>query len=492
MRPYLSKSRFQSGRQCHKRLWLEVHHRNLIERNKNDQARFADGNLFGELARVLLGSGDLVMADHRDFEQALAQTRDLLRQPLDANHLIYEAAFEREGVRIRADAFLKRPLAWFSLIEVKSSTEVKPEHLWDCAVQAWVARGSGMEESLDEITLAHVNDRFVYTREGDYEGLLQQANVTGDVVALEADVPGIVAELHDVMVGPQPQIATGVHCKKPYECPFLAHCRASEPQPAEYPVELLPHAGKLTAQLAAEGFRDLREVPLDRLPTEKQRRIAEATRSGSPYASPELAGKLDAIGWPRHYLDFETIAFVVPRWLGTRPWQQIPFQFSCHTEQSDDSIFHSHFLDLSGDSPMAGFVKTLRAAVGDSGPILVWNQSFEAGRLHDMADLFPAQAGALRDIIDRMIDLLPIFREHYYHPAMRGSWSIKRVLPTIAPELDYRDLLIGNGGDAQQGYLRAIAPDTPAAEKAKLRQQLLDYCERDTEAMLRLARWRPG
>ena len=492
MRPYLSKSRFQSGRQCHRRLWLEVHRRDLIKWNEADELKFAEGNRFGELARVLLGSGVLVKADHRNFEQALAETQDLLALPLDANHLIYEAAFEHESVRIRADAFIKRPCTWFSLIEVKSSTEKKPEHLWDCAVQAWVARGNGFGESLDEIILAHVDNGFVYTQEGDYDGLLRQTDVTGDVADLEADVPGIVAELHEVLAGPQPDIATGPHCTKPYDCPFLTHCRASEPLPAEYPIALLPHARKLIAQLQADGYRDLREVPLDRLQTDKQRRIAQATRSGAPYISTELAGKLDAIGWPRHYLDFETISFVIPRWLGTRPWQQIPFQFSCHSEQLDGGVVHNHFLDLSGESPMAGFVETLRAAVGDKGPILVWNQAFEAGRLRDMADLFPEQAGAMRELIDRMIDLLPIYREHYYHPAMHGSWSIKRVLPTIAPELDYKDLHIGSGGDAQLGYLRAISSETPTAEKEQIGRQLLDYCERDTEAMLRLARWRPG
>ena len=106
--------------------------------------------------------------------------------------------------------------------------------------------------------------------------------------------------------------------------------------------------------------------------------------------------------------------------------------------------------------------------------------------------MIPEHAASLHGLIDRMIDLLPMFREHYYHPDMRGSWSIKKVLPTIAPELDYDDLEIGNGGDAQLGYLRATATDTPADEKQRLRQQLLDYCERDTLAMVRLTQWRPS
>lgn len=489
---FLSKSRFQSGRQCHKRLWLEVHRRDLLEWNPASQAKFAEGNRFGELARTLLGVGELVEADHFHFEQARAETNTLLVQPLDAVSLLFEAAFEHEGVRIRADALLKRPFAWYRLIEVKSGTQVKPEHLWDCAIQAWVIRRGSESDSLDEIILTHADKTFVYAREGDYQGLLKQVDITGEVEDLLPDVAAIVAGLHEVVAGPQPGIATGPHCTTPYECPFLAHCRASEPTPAQYPISLLPHSRKLVAELANEGYRDLREVPLERLHTEKHRRIAEATRSGTPFLSPQLAVTLDALPWPRHYLDFETIAFTVPRWLGTRPWQQLPFQFSCHVEHQDGLLEHREFLDLSGDSPLAGFVAALQAAVYDTGPILVWNQGFEAGRLRDMAELFPEHAASLHDLINRMVDLLPIYREHYYHPAMLGSWSIKKVVPTIAPELDYANLAIGDGGDAQLGYLQAIAPETSPEEKERLRRQLLDYCERDTLAMVRLAQWRPS
>jgi hypothetical protein len=488
----LSKSRFQSGRQCHKRLWLEVHRRDLLEWDAANRAKFEEGNRFGELARELLGHGVLVDADHKHLEQAYADTSNLIQQPLDRVSLLFEPAFEHDGVRVRVDALQKRLMHCFSMIEVKSSTKVKPEHLWDCAIQTWVLRGGGFGDSLDEILLAHVDNSFVYTREGDYEGLLKQVDITSDVEELLPEVSGIVVELNEVAVGPQPEIVTGPHCTTPYECPFLPHCRASEPPPAEYPVALLPHAGKLVSELTKEGYRDLREVPLERLPSDIHRRIAEATRSGKPFVSPQLVATLDALPWPRHYLDFETITFTVPRWLRTRPWQQLPFQFSCHVEHQDGRLEHREFLDLSGDSPLARFVAALQDAVQGTGPILVWNQGFEAGRLRELAELFPDQSSSLLGIVDRMVDLLPIFRGHYYHPAMRGSWSIKRVLPTIAPELDYGSLEIGNGGDAQLGYLRAIAPETPAVEKERLRQQLLDYCGRDTLAMMRLAQWRPA
>jgi hypothetical protein len=195
------------------------------------------------------------------------------------------------------------------------------------------------------------------------------------------------------------------------------------------------------------------------------------------------------IPYPRHYLDFETISFVVPRWIGTRPFQQVPFQFSCHVESVPGEFAHHAFLDLSGASPLRSFVEALLQAVGTTGAVVVWNQSFEAGRIRELAEMFPQHAEALNSIIKRMVDLLPIYREHYYHPAMMGSWSIKAVLPTIAPDLDYANLEVGDGGAAQEAYLRAISPDASDSERETLRQALLKYCERDTWAMVRLAQW---
>ena len=177
---------------------------------------------------------------------------------------------------------------------------------------------------------------------------------------------------------------------------------------------------------------------------------------------------------------------MVPRWLGTRPFQQLPFQFSWHIELQAGELRHADFLDVSGTAPMPSFVKRLQQVIGDHGPVLVWGKGFEGARLRELALMFPEHRDWLLAIVERMVDLLPIYRAHFYHRDMRGSWSLKSVLPTIAPDLDYRDLQIGDGGAAQQAYRRAIQPNTPAEESESLRRQLLAYCARDTEAMTRL------
>ena len=482
--PWLSKSRIQSGRQCHKRLWLELHDPKAAKWTTSAQTRLDEGTRFGDLARALLGGGVLVTADHLHVDEALAETAALLAQPHTAAPMLFEPAFAYDGVRVRVDGF-QRHGDHDTLIEVKSTTSVKQEHVWDCAIQTWVARGAGRQ--INRVLHGHVDTRFVYRTQGDYRGLLKVIDITAEVEALLPYIPRIVDELKQVSKGAQPAVKTGSGCFQPYECPFLAHCRATEPPGPEFPIDLLPRAGTLGDRLVAAGYCDLSEVPETELCNPLHRRVAAVTRTGEPFISDELPGLLAKIPYPRCHLDFETISFVVPRWLGTRPFQQLPFQFSLHTESHDGSVRHDAFLDLSGQSPLLGFVESLLDAIPRQGPVIVWNQGFEGARLRELAELFPLQADGLLAIVDRMVDLLPIYRRHYYHRDMRGSWSIKSVLPTIAPDLAYGALEVADGGQAQKAYLQASHTDTTPEERERLRAQLLAYCERDTLAMVRLA-----
>ena len=152
-------------------------------------------------------------------------------------------------------------------------------------------------------------------------------------------------------------------------------------------------------------------------------------------------------------------------------------------------MHHEAFLDVTGASPLTDFTRQLLSVIAKPGSVVVWNQGFEGARMRELAERFPEHAEALRGIVENMVDLLPIYRAHYYHRDMRGSWSIKSVLPTIAPDLDYGDLEVSGGGEAQEAYLAASNPVTQADERERLRVGLLEYCERDTWAMVRLAHW---
>ena len=483
----LSKSRIQAGRQCEKRLWLELHEKEAAQWGESAQGWLDEGTAFGELARDLLGGGLLVEADHLHAREALDETAAALARSRKDVPRVFEAAFEHKGVRVRVDALERGPRS-DTLIEVKSTTQVKDEHVWDCAIQAWVVRGAG--RPLRRILLAHVDNGFVYRRKGHYEGLLVAEDITDRVEALLPQIPRIVSRLKKVAAGAIPRITTGAHCHAPYDCPFLAYCRSSEPAPPKYPVELLPNGGKVIERLRAQGYADLRDVPRDLLENERHRRVAAVTRSGRTFVSRELGDILDAIPYPRFHLDFETISSAVPRWLNTRPFEQLPFQFSCHVETRRGRLRAESFLDLSGESPLEAFADRLIDVLGERGPILVWHKAFEKARIEALAQRFAKKRAPLLRIADRLFDLLPIYREHYYHRDMLGSWSLKAVLPTVAPELDYGNLDVGDGDAAQCAWRKAVHADTLPENREQLRRQLLDYCGRDTLALVRLAQWR--
>lgn len=386
---------------------------------------------------------------------------------------------------VRVDALELGERGW-ALTEVKSSTQVKACHLEDVAVQAWVLRQSGID--VREARVALVDSQFVYREPGRYDGLLRAEPVDDRIEPLLPEVGAWVARARDAMAGDMPTVATGPHCNKPFACPFQSYCRSLEPPGPTYPVSSLYRGGKLAAALIAKGVTDLREAPADRFPGGIQRRMVESIQRGEPIVDPALLERLRDLAYPRHDLDFETIQFVVPRWLGTRPYQQIPFQFSRHVEREPGRIDWRGFLDLSGDSPIEAFAQALLDACGESGPIVVYNQGFEGGVIRSVAERVPDLGPALLALLDRFVDLLPLVRDHYYHPDLGGSFSIKAVLPTVAPELRHDQLDgVQHGGDAQMAYLEAIDPATPPARRAELEAQLERYCRLDTEAMLRLA-----
>ena len=190
---------------------------------------------------------------------------------------------------------------------------------------------------------------------------------------------------------------------------------------------------------------------------------------------------------PAYFMDFETIRFAVPIWEGTRPYQQIPFQFSVHRVDLRGTLSHEAFIDLSGEDPSQDFAAALTRVCGEEGPVFVFNASFEKARIRELMERFPGLADRLSGINNRVVDLQPIVRDHFYHPDQHGSWSLKDVLPAACADLRY-DALAGvqNGGMAMDAFLEALAPETGADRKAQIERELLDYCQLDTYAMVRL------
>ncbi|MFO1325165.1 MAG: DUF2779 domain-containing protein [Burkholderiales bacterium] len=476
----LSKSKLLAHRQCPKRLYLQVRRPELAQRSEASENRMVQGHRVGAAAQRLFPGGRLI-AHVDQLQSALKETRELLAAPGDVT--LFEPALRTGDLLVRAD-ILERRGGRYRMIEVKSSTHLKPYHVTDAAIQTWVVRGAGVD--VGQVEVAHIDNRFVYAGDGDYRGLFAHDDVTEAVAPLQEQIPMWIEAAQRDLAGPMPDVAVGPQCGDPFECEFLGFCAPTE---AEYPVDVLPNSRRLAQRMRDDGITDLRDVPPENLKSELHQRIHRVTNSGKPELDPAAAEALSALGWPRYYVDFETVGPAVPMWAGTRPYQKIPMQFSCRRQEADGTLAHlPPFLDTSGDDPRRPFAERLVATVGDDGPVFVYNIAFEGGVIRQLAELFPDLAPALQRIAARLADLLPLTRDHYYHPAMMGSFSIKRVLPTIAPELDYAKLDGVQSGDmVEPVYLEIVDPSTPPGRRDALRASLLAYCERDTLAMVALA-----
>jgi len=483
----LSKSKILASLQCHKRLWLEVHRPSFRKDSAATQASFASGDQVGEIARNLYqteGAGTLIDWEAEGFSAGFARTLEAMQR----GGPVFEAGFQCEGALSLADVLLPVEVdggrAW-RMVEVKSSTSIKDYHLADAAIQSYVARSAGVP--LVASALARVDSSWTYPGDGDYQGLLVEKDVTEQTLSREREVRGWIAAAQRTVAEPsEPKRRTGKHCNDPYECGFLKYCQGQEPQ-ADSPVYWLPRrTGKLKQYIEKNGITEMRDVP-DQLLNPTQQRVKTATLSGEPFFDREGAARaLSQHSLPAYFMDFETIMFAVPIWAGTRPYQQIPFQFSVHRMQKSCELEHREFLDLSGNDPSGPFASALVAACGKQGPIFVYNASFETARLRELAARFPDMADDLLALNERVVDLLPIAQSHYYHASQKGSWSIKAVLPALCGQSYEKLDGVKDGGMAMAAYLEALGASTTPARRLEIDRQLREYCCMDTMAMVRI------
>jgi CRISPR/Cas system-associated exonuclease Cas4 (RecB family) len=484
MRP-LSKSKIMAFRQCPKRLWLEVYHSDLKQDSSGVQARFAAGDQVGAIARTLYdpkGNGRLINIDELGFPAVFSATTECMQDTLP----IFEAAFQCDGALALVDVLLpmkKGRASGWRMVEVKSSTSVKDVHRDDIAVQAYIAKASGVK--LMGVAEAHIDNQWVYPGNGNYRGLLTEVDLSLETFARDAEVETWIQDAQAVIQEPdEPVASTGAHCDHPYPCGFYDYCSKEDPQ-AEMPIYWLPRLNK--QPWIEQGISDLKDIPPEELNLIQQR-VQNCTIHGETYFDAQgSASDLAHAPMPGYFLDFETIQYAVPIWAGTRPYQQIPFQFSLHRLNAKGVLVQDEFLDITGEDPSRPFAEYLVQCMGKTGPVFVYSAAFEKSRISELAERFPDLARRLLAINERVVDLLPIARNRYYHPGQQGSWSIKKVLSAVAPELRY-DALDGvqDGGMAMDAYLEAIAVDTTPERKAQIQQQLLTYCRLDTYAMVRL------
>ena len=472
----LSKSRLVAAEQCHKRLWLEAHQPGMRVFSAATQERFRQGHLLGGIAQELFGPGKLI-GHQEDLSKAVTATQEVLKSPGPVT--LFEAAFVHDGVLVRADVLTRDSHGQHGLIEVKSSTSVKEEHHFDTGIQCWVIESAGLR--LQSIELAFINNQFVYQGDGKYEGLVTKKSIDKEVRALLPLVPERVKAAHKVVAGPEPDVKTGPHCHKPYDCAFYGHCSKGDPA---FPVWWIPRVSESRLkELFTRGIRDVAAIPADITFTDNQQRVVDATVKKQIFVDqPSLRSIVD-LQYPRFYLDFETVSFAVPIWAGTRPYEQLPFQFSCVIEQANHEILIESWLAQDKQPPMRAFAEALIRTLGTEGPVIVYS-GFENTRLKELAGRYSDLAPSLEAIRTRLFDLRKPVTAGYYHPDMVGSYSIKDVLPTVSRDLGYAGLkVVTDGTAASAAYIKILDESTSEEERAALAKELIEYCNVDAQAM---------
>jgi predicted RecB family nuclease len=479
----ISKSKFVAGCQCLKRLYLQVHEPELAaEPDAAAGAIIEQGREVGILARQMFPGGVEVRSEG-SLDQAIRATRELV-----ANRevpAIFEGTFEHGGVLVRVDILHRRRDSRWRLIEVKSTTDVKDHHVGDVAIQHRVVRRSGID--LASSCLAHVNREYIY--EGgciDPHRFFSVKNLTRQVERLQPELTVQLRSEFRVLAMPEaPNIPAGRHCSNPFTCEFFHHC--NPPIPEDHILRLPRIHASTVAKLVALGVHSIHDIPEDYPLTGRLRRACGSVQTGKPWFSPELKDGLKGLKYPLYFMDFETINPCIPRFSGMRPYDQLPFQWSVHLQtQPGADPEHHEFLATDASDPRPAFSSALCNALGDCGSIVVYHQQFESQRLSDLASWLPEFSSRITKIQRRLWDLLPIVRDHVYHPAFGGSYSLKSVLPALVPEMTYEGMEVADGQDAGLAWESLIRDGLDQVERDRIRKALSEYCGQDTLALVRL------
>ncbi|OGZ60851.1 MAG: hypothetical protein A2919_02255 [Candidatus Spechtbacteria bacterium RIFCSPLOWO2_01_FULL_43_12] len=484
----LSKSEFMMFLKHPAWLWLKKHDSSKLPKpDDNLQALFDAGFEFEKYAMKRFPNGvEIGFKDFSEYGTMPARTKKAMDEGARA---LFQARFEAEELTCICDILDRVNDDTFDLYEVKSSTKVKPEHIYDLAFQTIVLESAGFK--VRKISVIHVNNQYVKNGEIDPIELSFEEDVTGDVrEEMEKTKYNISRALDTAksaeMPDPSPRYANlgslaewleiykGLREVQPYSIYNLAS----------------PGANRI-GELEDMGVALIENIPDDFKLTTKQQAQVEATKRDERIIQPEKIKEfLDGLTYPLYFLDYETAMSTIPLYDGTRPYQQVPFQYSLYTvETLDAEPKHSEYLHKDADNPAHSLLSKLKQDMGPRGSVLVWYKTFEMGRNKEMAEMLPEFAGFLDDVNSRVADLMEPFSNGWFvDKDFYGSSSIKYVMPVLVPALSYKELGIQEGASAQRLWMDAAIRNKEGIDKEKLFNDLIEYCKMDTLAMVEI--WR--
>jgi len=372
----------------------------------------------------------------------------------------------------------------WDMYEIKSSTSVSKQHKYDATFQKLVF---SKQYELGNIYILHLNKEYELQGEVNLQSLFIATDITEHTEKLKDQVHLLRYDALDHLRSDTEEQVPA--CIRPKTCPCLNICHPNLPEYSIYDVNNLTASEKKISQLEEMEALSVYDIPQDFPLTEKQRFQVQVAQSKQPSIDTDgIRSDLEGLEYPLYFIDYESFNPAIPMYDGYRPYDQIPFQWSLHTMHEPNGKFqHLEFIETEQVDPVPAFLAKLREVIGEEGSIIVWNKSFEGTQNRRMGEIHSEFQQFCEDMNNRMYDLMDIFRDGIYaHPKFKGSYSIKKVLPILVPDLSYDGMDIAEGATAMASWDEMVNKDSVPERKEKIRQDLLKYCELDTLAMVRI------
>ncbi len=477
----ISKGRYLSGLKCDKLLWCQYNDKDIIpDTSTATQAKFDQGHDVGELATRLFPDGIMVKTDSHYAEVLVPATLEAIKEarPLYEPGLVYKNAYALMDILNPAENG-----AW-DLIEVKSATSVKEVYIPDVAIQKYILEGAGLE--LRRCYVMHINNQYVRQGDLDPAGLLTSVDITDRVDDFISQVDGDLDRMLEVIRSKKcPDVPIGAHCYDPYDCDLIPVCFDYLP---DHNVMTLCGGEKIRFELLDSGIQSISDIPDAFRLNAKQQIQVDAVKSGEIHFEAEVAKKfLDSLEYPLHFLDFETLWPGLPIFNGTRPYQHVPFQFSLHVLESPETEpVHYSYLPEGTEDPRPEILEKLSNHIGPKGSVVAFKASFEKKCLRESAQAYPQYSDWFGDIEPRVVDLLVPFKNfNIYHPEQGRTASLKAVLPAFTG-IDWGDEGDVSGETAGTWFYKITFEETTDEKRLEIRNQLEEYCNKDTEGLIHL------
>ena len=479
----LSKSSYIKGLQCEKHLYLYKYHYNeMDELSETQKAIFKRGTNVGELAQRLFPGGKVAAeGDPPDYEKAIHKTEEFIKT---GSKIIYEAAFLFDEVLSIADIVVIENDG-MKVYEVKSSTSISETYRNDAALQYYVISNPGFR--IKDFSIIYINNQYVRQGELSLDKLFITESVLEQILPLQKSVKENVNRFKKMLLKKKmPEIDIGEHCYNPYTCGFYNYCRKHIPEDSIFDFSGMHLSKKY--ELYSNGIIRMEDVP-DNYPLNKNNKLQLDVFKTNKTIIDRNAIKefLTDLNYPLFFMDFETFQPAVPLFDNSKPYQQVPFQYSVFVKKNKKSQSeHFEFLAEPGIDPRKRFIESLLKVTKQKGDVIVYNKTFEITRLNEIARDFPEYSDEIEKLVSRIKDLMvPFQKKYYYAPEMSGSYSIKAVLPALVPDLSYDNLEINEGGLASIAY-ESLQTETDLMMIAEIKQQLLEYCKLDTFGMIKI------